>query len=226
MLFITGRLTWIVGLLRNAIGVHLDREARLVRVVHLGTRTFAVRPLPGALPPLPAKIWVLLFDRVTRLAQRFEALFQRWQAGTLPRHRLHAARTPPQSPAHSPTQSLAQPGPAAPPRPPRLPRAFGWVNRRIPESAPPTGYLQALLHEREAELREFLADAPQAGRLLRPLCHALGLRPPAWLALPPPPRSPRARSSRPPRPPALTDPSLRLPRYVIATARAWKKTGG
>ncbi len=214
MLYIVERITWIVSLLRDAIGVHLDREARLVRVVYLGTQTFAVQPKPGALPPLPYQTWALLFHRVTRLAQRFEALFQRWQAGTLPHPRPQRRAKP-------------APRPDAPARPklPRLPRAFAWVNLRIPESGPPAGYLHALLHEREAELRAFVADAPQAGRVLRPLCRALGLRPPSWLALPPRPRKPRPPTPRCPRP-SLTDPGLRLPRNVIAAARAWKKTGG
>ncbi len=49
---------------------------------------------------------------------------------------------------------------------------------------------------------------PQAARLLRPLCHALGVDQPAWLNRPPRPRP--ARKPPKPRRLKLTDPVLNL----------------
>ena len=70
----------------------------------------------------------------------------------------------------------------------RFPRKIGWVNHRIPESAPPTGQLDAMLRDREPELRHSLTGAPHAGRSLRPLFRALGVPQPTWLQLPRRPR--------------------------------------
>jgi hypothetical protein len=160
---------------------------------------------------LPEPVWTLLYLRLGRLLARFAALHAKWRANALPRPR-------------APRPSRPRPRPATPPL--RLPRAFAWVNHRIPECAPPTGLLKQLLHA-EPELRRFVADAPSAGRLLRPLCQALGLRQPDWLRLPPRPRRPRPQPPRPPRerPLALTDPRLGLQPYVIAAVRHGRKSG-
>ena len=61
----------------------------------------------------------------------------------------------------------------------RLPREFGWVGRMLPEAAKYAGALQYLL--RDPETMALVAKAPQAGRMLRPLCHLLGVRPPEFL---------------------------------------------
>jgi hypothetical protein len=94
--------------------------------------------------------------------------------------------------------------------------------------------LAALL--RDPETQAFHAAAPQAGRLLRPLCQALGVRQPDWLRRPPRPRPaarraprPRPQGAAPPRP--RTHPSPMLPTdrplqgYVLRAADAWKKPG-
>ena len=73
-----------------------------------------------------------------------------------------------------------------------------------------------------------LATAPQAGRLLRPLCHALAVDLPACLRRPSRPRA-RPRAPRPapapqppaPQPPAPQPPAPRFEPYVAAAARAW-----
>ena len=65
-----------------------------------------------------------------------------------------------------------------------LPRAFAWLHRLLPVSAPPlAGEVQSLLWN-YPETREFVAACPQAGRILRPLCRMVGLKPPEWLTLP------------------------------------------
>ncbi len=70
-------------------------------------------------------------------------------------------------------------------------------------------------------MAEFVPAVPRAGRLLRPLVHALGLAEPTWLALPPRP----ARTRTPPaalRPEPGT-PDRPLPANIRAAVRAWKK---
>jgi hypothetical protein len=100
------------------------------------------------------------------------------------------------------------------------------VNHRIPESAPPAGFLDHLLRN-ETEAAAFVAVIPRAARLLRPLCQALGVVQPPSLKRPPPPRAPRPAKPHPakprPRPPRLTDPALALPPNVIAAARHARK---
>lgn len=151
----------------------------------------------------------MLWLRLQRLADRFAALHDHWRRGCV----LGPRPKRPSRPTSAPAPQL------------RLPRAFAWVNYRIPESAPPTGMLKSLLLN-EPETRRFVAEVPRAGRLLRPLCQALGVAQPEWLKLPPRPRKPRPRQPRPERPWRLTDPRLGLQPYVIAAARAAKKQGG
>jgi hypothetical protein len=202
---ITDHLTLLVDLLKRAIGVHLDRQARLRP--HVPTMGLAIDYTPAPTPPgpqpLPQQAYELLWHRAHRIAHRFLALFARWQANTLPTPRIHPKRT------RKPT---AQPSL-------RLPRAFGWANKRLPEAAPAAGTLEDLILNRAAELRPFLQAAPQAGRLLRPLCTALGVRPPEYLTLPPRPRKPRApKPPKPPRP-SLNDPTLKWRDWELRAAR-------
>jgi hypothetical protein len=216
------RFTHIVGLVRAAIGVHLARQLRPPQPVWLGERLFVPVPPPQRCPPLPEPVWTLLWRRLGRLAERFTTLYARWQSNTLPRRR-------PPRPGRVPSAT-------ATPRP-RLPAANGWVNHRIPESAPPSGLLDALLRQQEPELRAFLAAAPQAGRLLRPLCRALGIVQPAWLRLPARPRRPRptptpqAAPRWPPgQPRPRSHPSPMLPAdkplegYVLGATGGWKNS--
>jgi len=205
---IATRFTWLITQLRTAIGVFVAREARVQPAVWLGGQAFVPLIPPARLPKLNDEVWGLVWNRLGRLAARFQRLFDRWRTNTLPARPLPRA---------------TRPAPATAPQHPRLPRQIGWLNQRIPESAPPSGQLEAALHD--PDMRAFVEAAPQAGRLLRPLCRALGVALPEWLRLPPRPRPPRA--PRPPRPrrPSLTDPELRLPRNIIAAARAWRKFG-
>jgi hypothetical protein len=56
------------------------------------------------------------------------------------------------------------------------------------------GHVYALLADPDTQA--LVAAAPQAGRILRPLCHTIGVELPDWLKLPKRPRKPR-----PPKPP-------------------------
>ena len=119
----------------------------------------------GAGRGLAVPLMLLLWSRLRRTAARFARLAEKVRAGTLPppRHRLRSPR------------------PAQPP-PPRLPRGYAWLVRRLPQAAAAASQLQHLLAD--PAMADLLAAAPQAGRLLRPLCQMLGVRPPPAL-LPP-----------------------------------------
>ena len=123
---------------------------------------------------------ILIWRRLRRMASRFAALNARVRAGTLraPRHRTTAPRKP------RPPDRL----------PDRLPQHFAWLIRLVPEAAACGGQLQALLSD--PEMQTLLAAAPQAGRILRPLCRMLAVQPPPAL-LPPPPARPAPQAAPP-----------------------------
>ena len=60
------------------------------------------------------------------------------------------------------------------PQPFRLPGRFGWLIRLVPGAAAYGGQVQYLLAD--PEMAALLADVPQAGRILRPLCRMLAIR--------------------------------------------------
>lgn len=134
--------------------------------------------------------------RLPWLLARIDALAQRWHQGTLP------------TPRHPASKRTATPAPAGAQIRMRDLSANGWLARIHPPSRQVAGQIAHLLAQDSS--REFAAAAPQAGRLLRPLCRMLGVTPPDWLKLSPraprKPRRPRARLRRP----SLTDPTLRL----------------
>ena len=178
----------------------------------------------GDLPLLPGPVWTLLWLRLHRLGNRLTRLYDHWQKGTLPKPRKTTQR--PKTARQPPPQIPQLPAPGMPlvAAPTRLPQGRGWVIRRIPEAGPSAGHLHDLLQQRD--IQDFVQAAPQAGRLLRPLCHGLGLDQPDWLKLPPRPRTPR--KPRPPKPRRLklTDPILNLRPYEIAAARYFLKKYG
>ena len=99
--------------------------------------------------------------------------------------RLETLATRPQAPAR---RRPGRPGRSGPPH--RLPRAHGWLRRAFPATASLAPQLRALLDA--PDMQAFIAATPAAGRVLRPLCHTIGIAPPPALALPPKPRPPRA----------------------------------
>ena len=125
---------------------------------------------------------LVVWPYLHRLAARFEALASRVRAGG------GAVATPRTRPASV----------ASPRLPPRLPRGFAWLIRLAPDAAQLGGQVRHLLAD--PELASLLVAAPQAGRILRPLCRMLGILPGPDLppALFGPPAGPR--SSAPPLP--------------------------
>ncbi len=168
-----------------------DRFAHLVEGLR---RVLAAR---GAGTWLAVPLMLLLWSRLRRTAERFARLAAKVHAGTLP----------------PPRRRLRSPRPARP-QTLRLPRGFAWLVRRLPQAAAAASQLQHLLAD--PAMADLLAAAPQAGRLLRPLCRMLGVRPPPARSLSsgrkqagpvgrPPPVRPEAppRPSVPPRPPPI-----------------------
>lgn len=131
---------------------------------------------------------VPLYTYIRRTACRFDRVMARLAAGHRPSGATTASR-----PAHR----------RATPRPPRLyPTNRFWLVTALRHEA--AGYGSQLNHLlNEPETAALIAAAPQAARLLRPLCRMLGIAPAALQA--PPRRPPAAAAPRPaprPRPPA------------------------
>jgi len=88
----------------------------------------------------------------------------------------------------------------------RLPRGQAWLIRLLPGEAASYGcQLQALLAD--PQMAALLAAAPEAGRILRPLCRLLAITPEGSLALPsaagkPAPKPRPAKPVPPPEPPS------------------------
>ncbi len=124
-------------------------------VIALGRALYQHGRRDSAIPPICGRLW--------RMARDFHNLFKLWAMGQLP-----AARKRP----HQNTQPKpASVGPKPPP-----PLGFAWLVNILPEATDYRAQVQALLAE--PTIMAFLAEAPQAGKMLRPLCRLLGLHPP------------------------------------------------
>ena len=116
-------------------------------------------------------IFLAAYNRITRAANRLQDLFARWQTQTLP--------APRQSRAGQPYTPRARP---------YFPAGRAWLAGATDHHV--RGRASQLEHLlSHPDMPKFLAAAPQAGRILRPLCHMLGIHMPAPLLL-----SPRARA--------------------------------
>ena len=101
---------------------------------------------------------VAVWGRIGRISTRLERLIALWRVGMLPAPRLRRGRVPGAS-GGKPISVL----PVTP----------GWLLVAVREAAPFGARLETLLSEAECEA--FLEAAPQARRLLRPLCRMLGI---------------------------------------------------
>jgi hypothetical protein len=129
---------------------------------------------------LPNWFIKLLWLRFRRLKSRFASIMARFHAGT-----LSAPGTTPRRPA--------TPRPPAESRLEGLPQRKGWVLEKINGTMIPGYELEKLVED--PELEALVADAPQLGRVLRPLCRMLAVKMPPWLRLP---RLPRRRIEKHP----------------------------
>ncbi len=193
---------------------------------HLTHIVATIRAVIGLLiPPVPAReshahMVQLLFNRVGRAARLFARLHALWLENRLPAPRPSRART-----------AKAQTAPTRP-LPPSIPRAKAWFLNAGQHHAGLAHFQLNTFLER-ADLPQFLAAVPQAGRYLRPLCRLLAVPQPGFLALPPRPRAertPRPHATRP-RAPSLRNPQLPpgdppFRPYVLAAARYFRKKYG
>jgi hypothetical protein len=180
-------------------------QGMLLRQVTMDGNAVAVTPL-----------FLALGKYLSATLRRFTALHERFVAGTLataPRKRPTVQSTAEGATVEQPKPARRAPGIAPGPV---LLREFGvrfFSN------------LRALLED--PEMREFLAAAPQAGRILRPLWRKLSPEAlPEILRLPPrPPRPRKPRAPKPPRParPAAGNGPPRLRRVTLSDGtRSWE----
>ena len=186
--------------LRAAITAHALRPYAEAGLVPRPT-TPDLRP---ARPQPPAALFAVVSSYVGRTAARLDRLITRWQAGTLPTPRATRPR-------------ISRPAPQ-PPKP-RLPRGRAWLaavaGYQVRGHASQLNHLLA-----RPDFAEFVAAAPQAARILRPLCHMLGIAP--QFALPSRPCTPQIRPPRPtpspiPTPPRNTTRPFTLPKKKISS---------
>ena len=139
-----------------------------------------------------APIIVLLWGRLHRTTVRFASLVARFQAGKLDTRKRPAGKLQPaqRDRGTGTPRKLSD----------RLPSGFAWLVRLAQETAIYGSQLQHLLTD--PDMAEFLAAAPQAGRILRPLCRmlAIELLPDT---VPPPPNAPPPPGAFPFRPVCL-----------------------
>ena len=138
-----------------------------------------------------------LYNYLNRALFRLDRLALKWQANTLPKKR--PSRVGRMSEATS----------ATPRKKPefRLGTSQMWLGKLIQPSLAYSGWLNIFINEEET--RALIQAAPQAGRILRPLCKMLGVPLPDHLRLPPRPKRPK-----PPKPPKAAkpkDPPFRVP---------------
>ena len=140
----------------------------------------------------PGRLLGFFHAYIARSLTRLATLHAAWRAGTIRPSRARATRI------NAPQTGALPPPPHLPPL--RLPRGHLWLIKQVQATAIGQGQLQSILAD--PDFTAFIAAVPRAGRILRPLCTALGLEHPAPLRLPPRPRKPRP--PRPPRPPGFT----------------------
>ena len=147
---------------------------------------------------LDAAVVVRVSARAGMVFGRIERMLARFRAGTLRIQTLHTARK----------TAVSKP------RVPALPRRFGWLVIAGKHQA--AGYASQLQHLlAEPEMAALLDAAPQARRVLRPLCRALAIDLP-WTVTPP--RPPKPRKPRP-KPAPYRWP---YPRGAVSAARRYK----
>ncbi|MBV9656450.1 MAG: hypothetical protein JOZ42_17985 [Acetobacteraceae bacterium] len=131
---------------------------------------------------LVAPLALATWNRLKRLVARFAALVEAVAAG-----RFSTARRTPvadQQPRQLARGSRVQAQTGQVPPPP----TYGWLLTLAPELNTRIGRAQIETLLSDPAFLALLAQAPQAGRILRPLCHMLRIELPEYLRLPPRPR--------------------------------------
>jgi hypothetical protein len=163
----------------------------LPHIVDLCAGVAAVAARHRALAPLLVLVWV----RLRRTLARLDRLALRWQQGRL-RPRPRRSRSPRRPPQIQPAEAW---------RHRRTPQGHAWLIRLHQPLAQYAPRIQLLVDD--PEIAALCAAAPQAGRLLRPLCRMFAIAPPAYIARPAAPARIRPRAPRPrkPEPPPFAE---------------------
>ena len=166
-----------------------------------------------------APMLMLVFYRLYNTLARLDRLATRWQNNRLRRARKRP--TPERKPQAEPK--------------PRTPSGHAWLIRLHQPLAQWAPRIELLVND--PEFIALCAAAPQAGRLLRPLCRMFGITPPAHIHRPPAPRKPRPKKPKAPKPPPFAEHSpnqwpfvplrlrLRVPGLPISGRRRRKPSG-
>ena len=172
--------------------------ARVALILRGLATLVAARPFrrPNFVPQINS-LWSLLM----RAAGRIELLMANLAAGRLRKSGPRANPNPSPDPTPRP--------PCTTPPPHRLPSEKAWLLRELLHEA---AYFRAHLETLFAEpgIADLLATAPQAARILRPICRMLGLDLGPGLS-PAVARPPRTRRRPAPAPPAGQGPPLNPP---------------
>ena len=131
--------------------------------------------------------------RLGRALNGIDALMVRWKAGTLPKPRPSRAGQPrepvPEGGEEARIRRIRPWAPDGGPAP-RLSRARGWLLRMVQPTAQGIPAFERMIDD--PEFRALLQDAPQAGRLVRPIAGWFAISRP-WLDLPRRTRAPRPK---------------------------------
>jgi hypothetical protein len=117
--------------------------------------------------PYIIPICIRLWTSLLHMTKRYERLVARFLEGSLAPYRPRPYRPRTKWP-----EPVRKPGEEPKPKT-TLPRAFGWILKYVPGAAVYRDQLRDILAD--PVMIEFLTAAPQAGRLLRPLCRTLGV---------------------------------------------------
>jgi len=125
-------------------------------------------PVQGRPARIPTQFGVMFHTRLSRLTTRLRDLLARIEAERTKPRPASAATPRPRAPRPAKPKSEPNPNPA-----PALPRGFGWITQPLPEANGHAHTLRQFLCEPETEA--LIASDPRIGRILRPLCHMLGI---------------------------------------------------
>ncbi len=175
----TGKPTQIIA---QTFGLIMAALCRAV-AARSNTRTRWATPIE----PLPGPLIIAIWARFQKINNRFQKLVVLIRAGKLPPERVRSPEEAARRAERRAEKAACDPPPASPPPRTRLPRKFGWVRAMVPcdggNLADQMGHLLT-----QPEIAELIAATPRMARLLKPLCHMLGIEqaslvpPPAPLA--------------------------------------------
>jgi hypothetical protein len=143
--------------------------------------------------PLETPLIKLLWRRLRRMSRQFHSILARYHAGTLPKPGSTPSRPAKPRPARTPQPWNPEDGPT----PQQQAARYGALLHLTYGAT--IGYYDLSEMLADPETEHMVAEAPQLGRVLRPLCRMLALKPPPWLRLPRRAR-PRVAKQHPPAP--------------------------